>query len=168
MPNGTYGGVRGRKTKVGRKLSFSSYSINILSIHFIASYEPWRRTKCGLCPMSDLVRGWRSRLLPAATELAAVLMDWYPFARSRRLEGCSPGRSLKTALHLLFLPSLSLTFPSTAGTGGVGEGKRWLYADGIWCCPFLLAVAFHWGAVGRDGNWPCRSSSYIFGNLCKW
>ena len=28
MPNGTYGGVRGRKTKVGRKLSFSSYSIN--------------------------------------------------------------------------------------------------------------------------------------------
>ncbi len=27
MPNGTYGGVRGRKTKVGRKLSFSSYSI---------------------------------------------------------------------------------------------------------------------------------------------
>ena len=47
MPNGTYGGVRGRKTKVGRKLSFSSYSINILSIHFIASYEPWRRTKCG-------------------------------------------------------------------------------------------------------------------------
>ena len=31
MPNGTYGGVRGRKTKVGRKLSFSSYSINIVS-----------------------------------------------------------------------------------------------------------------------------------------
>ena len=31
MPNGTYGGVRGRKTKVGRKLSFSSYSISILS-----------------------------------------------------------------------------------------------------------------------------------------
>ena len=29
MPNGTYGGVRGRKTKVGRKLSFSSYSIDI-------------------------------------------------------------------------------------------------------------------------------------------
>ena len=28
MPNGTYGGVRGRKTKVGRKLSFSSYSIS--------------------------------------------------------------------------------------------------------------------------------------------
>ncbi len=28
MPNGTYGGVRGRKTKVGRKLLlFSSYSI---------------------------------------------------------------------------------------------------------------------------------------------
>ena len=27
MPNGTYGGVRGRKTEVGRKLSFSSYSI---------------------------------------------------------------------------------------------------------------------------------------------
>ena len=27
MPNGTYGGVRGRKTKVGRKLSFSSYSM---------------------------------------------------------------------------------------------------------------------------------------------
>ena len=24
-----YGGVRGRKTKVGRKLSFSSYSINV-------------------------------------------------------------------------------------------------------------------------------------------
>ena len=31
MPNGTYGGVRGRKTKVGRKLPFSSYSINIVS-----------------------------------------------------------------------------------------------------------------------------------------
>ena len=30
MPNGTYGGVRGRKTKVGRKLSFSSYSIQWL------------------------------------------------------------------------------------------------------------------------------------------
>ena len=29
MPNGTYGGVRGRKTKVGRKLSFSSYSIRV-------------------------------------------------------------------------------------------------------------------------------------------
>ena len=29
MPNGTYGGVRGRKTKVGRKLSFSSYSIAV-------------------------------------------------------------------------------------------------------------------------------------------
>ena len=28
MPNGMYGGVRGRKTKVGRKLSFSSYSIS--------------------------------------------------------------------------------------------------------------------------------------------
>ncbi|MBR4840857.1 MAG: hypothetical protein IK005_10330, partial [Paludibacteraceae bacterium] len=27
MPNGTYGGVRGQKMKVGRKLSFSSYSI---------------------------------------------------------------------------------------------------------------------------------------------
>ncbi len=27
MPNGTYGGVRGRETKVGRKLSFPSYSI---------------------------------------------------------------------------------------------------------------------------------------------
>ena len=31
MPNGTYGGVRGRKTKVGRKLSFSSYSISSLT-----------------------------------------------------------------------------------------------------------------------------------------
>ena len=31
MPNGMYGGVRGRKTKVGRKLLlFSSYSIIIL------------------------------------------------------------------------------------------------------------------------------------------
>ena len=30
MPNGTYGGVRGRKTKVGRKLLlFSSYSIAV-------------------------------------------------------------------------------------------------------------------------------------------
>ena len=27
MPNGTFGGVRGQKMKVGRKLSFSSYSI---------------------------------------------------------------------------------------------------------------------------------------------
>ena len=33
MPNGMYGGVRGRKTKVGRKLLlFSSYSINRLFI----------------------------------------------------------------------------------------------------------------------------------------
>ena len=30
MPNGTYGGVRGRKTEVGRKLSCSSYSIGHL------------------------------------------------------------------------------------------------------------------------------------------
>ena len=30
MPNGMYGGVRGRKTKVGRKLLlFSSYSIGL-------------------------------------------------------------------------------------------------------------------------------------------
>ena len=27
-----YGGVRGRKTKVGRKLSFSSYSIFVLDV----------------------------------------------------------------------------------------------------------------------------------------
>ena len=33
MPNGTYGGVRGRKTKVGRKLSFSSYSI-VAALYF--------------------------------------------------------------------------------------------------------------------------------------
>ena len=33
MPNGTYGGVRGRKTKVGRKLSFSSYSIKAFYGH---------------------------------------------------------------------------------------------------------------------------------------
>ena len=41
MPNGTYGGVRGRKTKVGRKLSFSSYSIILtLSYYFNGSqYE---------------------------------------------------------------------------------------------------------------------------------
>ena len=33
MPNGTYGGVRGRKTKVGRKpLRFSSYSIAVLAM----------------------------------------------------------------------------------------------------------------------------------------
>ncbi|WP_225982457.1 hypothetical protein, partial [Bacteroides stercoris] len=32
MRNRTYGGVRGRKTKVGRKLSFSSYSINLLKM----------------------------------------------------------------------------------------------------------------------------------------
>ncbi len=34
MRNRTYGGVRGRKTKVGRKLSFSSYSI-IIPLRFI-------------------------------------------------------------------------------------------------------------------------------------
>ena len=34
MPNGTYGGVRGRKTKVGRKLLlFSSYSIAVRRNH---------------------------------------------------------------------------------------------------------------------------------------
>ena len=34
MPNGMYGGVRGRKTKVGRKLLlFSSYSIICLKIN---------------------------------------------------------------------------------------------------------------------------------------
>ena len=33
MRNRTYGGVRGRKTKVGRKLSFSSYSIK----YYVAS-----------------------------------------------------------------------------------------------------------------------------------
>ena len=35
MPNGTYGGVRGRKTKVGRKLSFSSYSIVSVSVRMV-------------------------------------------------------------------------------------------------------------------------------------
>ena len=35
MPNGTYGGVRGRKTKVGRKLSFSSYSISRPCYNFV-------------------------------------------------------------------------------------------------------------------------------------
>ena len=42
MPNGTYGGVRGRKTKVGRKLSFSSYSI-IRIIFRLAVFD------CTLC-----------------------------------------------------------------------------------------------------------------------
>ena len=38
MPNGTYGGVRGRETKVGRKLSFPSYSIICL---FFAVFRPF-------------------------------------------------------------------------------------------------------------------------------
>ena len=38
MPNGTYGGVRGRKTEVGRKLSFSSYSI--CYVPAMASQDP--------------------------------------------------------------------------------------------------------------------------------
>ncbi len=36
MRNRTYGGVRGRKTKVGRKLSFSSYSILYSLMHRLA------------------------------------------------------------------------------------------------------------------------------------
>ena len=39
MPNGTYGGVRGRKTKVGRKLSFSSYSIKAYFLKLRAIYN---------------------------------------------------------------------------------------------------------------------------------
>ena len=80
-----------------------------------------------------------------------------PSARSRRSEGCSSGRSLRTALHLLFLFLLSLMFPPAVRTGG--EGRRWLDTDGICYCPFLWVVAFHCGAFGRDGDWPCRSSS---------
>ncbi len=38
MRNRTYGGVRGRKTKVGRKLSFSSYSIFFLILKAYTSY----------------------------------------------------------------------------------------------------------------------------------
>ena len=52
MPNGTYGGVRGRKTEVGRKLSFSSYSI--------AQHE---RTLTGASPQTALIVG---RLQPKA------------------------------------------------------------------------------------------------------
>ena len=38
MPNGMYGGVRGRKTKVGRKLLlFSSYSISTKVYYFVDS-----------------------------------------------------------------------------------------------------------------------------------
>ena len=48
MPNGTYGGVRGRKTKVGRKLSFSSYSICAPLCSCVA--VPWRcRSGCVSC-----------------------------------------------------------------------------------------------------------------------
>ena len=39
MPNGTYGGVRGRETKVGRKLSFSSYSIIIILDELLVNWE---------------------------------------------------------------------------------------------------------------------------------
>ena len=40
MPNGTYGGVRGRKTKVGRKLLlFSSYSIVSITVSFFAGLD---------------------------------------------------------------------------------------------------------------------------------
>ena len=61
MPNGMYGGVRGRKTKVGRKLLlFSSYSIvytlstNALgaekeTIHLSALYCPVNGLK--ICPV---------------------------------------------------------------------------------------------------------------------
>ena len=59
MPNGTYGGVRGRKTKVGRKLSFSSYSI-------LYGYDDsggrvslawFRRNKFRLHPSHDCIAG---------------------------------------------------------------------------------------------------------------
>ena len=45
MRNRTYGGVRGRKTKVGRKLSFSSYSINpfFLFMKHIIDIDTWER-----------------------------------------------------------------------------------------------------------------------------
>ena len=47
MPNGMYGGVRGRKTKVGRKLSFSSYSIDY-------DRESWLKSKT-LCLGIDVL-----------------------------------------------------------------------------------------------------------------
>ena len=53
MPNGTYGGVRGRKTEVGRKLSFSSYSM-------FAQHE---RTLTGASPQTAQIVG---RLQPKA------------------------------------------------------------------------------------------------------
>ena len=43
MPNGTYGGVRGRKTKVGRKLSFSSYSIMLAGSRCLFRRCPFHR-----------------------------------------------------------------------------------------------------------------------------
>lgn len=63
MPNGTYGGVRGRKTKVGRKLSFSSYSICILGIHgcYLTKKEP-NLLKERLFLIHFFVRLWASML----------------------------------------------------------------------------------------------------------
>ena len=43
MPNGTYGGVRGRKTRVGRKLSFSSYSIAPVSVELLNLWNDFRK-----------------------------------------------------------------------------------------------------------------------------
>ena len=39
MRNRMYGGVRGRKTKVGRKLSFSSYSIMYVGLGLFADHN---------------------------------------------------------------------------------------------------------------------------------
>ena len=75
MPNGMYGGVRGRKTKVGRKLLlFSSYSILAdksytliekktifkLKEYYICQSAPWRRFNG---PMELLKRAHGAKLV---------------------------------------------------------------------------------------------------------
>ena len=54
MPNGTYGGVRGRKTKVGRKLSFSSYSIRPARTYSNGRKSP---NLCKLTHVADIFPG---------------------------------------------------------------------------------------------------------------
>ena len=66
MRNRTYGGVRGRKTKVGRKLSFSSYSIFLLRAFmglglspclFLFQGKSQHHTIVAVCQRSDCFKG---------------------------------------------------------------------------------------------------------------
>ena len=74
MPNGTYGGVRGRKTKVGRKLSFSSYSI-YLEVRQLLAVTP-RKLGASFAPASSCLTSYHSSAWDHSTwaspELACV------------------------------------------------------------------------------------------------